>query len=56
MSPSLITLLLLAATVVWHRQAQAQATPTPMVCPHCGDLVQRLPLWPVRCPACQHWI
>lgn len=56
MSTTQISLLLLAALVIWHRQQQATADPTPQICPHCGDLVQRLPLWPVRCPACQHWI
>lgn len=52
MPMSLYSLLLLSALVVYYTASRATARPRIDRCPQCGDLVQHVPGWLIRCPSC----
>lgn len=55
MTPPMTSLLLLAALVIWYIQTRAASLPRVDRCPHCADLVQHVPGWLIRCPACRRF-
>lgn len=55
MSPTLYSLLLLAALAVAYVHVARQAKPVVTIC-RCGDLVEHPPGWLTRCPSCGAFI
>lgn len=53
MRPEQLSLLLIAALVIWYVQTRATAEQQITICPHCGDLVAHPAGWVRRCPSCR---
>lgn len=54
MSPE--SFLLILGVVAWWYGMTRLADPEVTICRGCGDLIEKLPGWPTRCPSCSQFI